>query len=394
MKRVEARSDVFPIALGRYLATVEVYADIAAETRSLLRDVIRPEASPRGASIVIRPDGHRHRITVDRAKWEPPPGQSTLDQLVYVLLRASLDAEPQCLHLHAGYVATQGRGVLLAGFPGSGKSTLVAQLVDAGFDYLTDERVGLDRARRLWPLPKPISLVPTSFPVLPHLDPAHTGAGSASGALWHVPASAIRANSVAHDATAAAIVFVQFQANAPLLRTDLHPVEAARLLLEDSPDARRFGAEGVHLAAGLCATHRCVRLVYGNAAHAIASLRQLALADPGAARRIVALPALPTPTARTSGSNAPDNLDERPLRRADGITGALVSGRCLLHAATTGHVIELDETASSWLQLLDGVTPLADIIAEVADANELSTADIAPIARGVVQQLIAQGVVR
>ena len=43
--------------------------------------------------------------------------------------------------LHAGCVAREGRGVLLAGTSGSGKSTLTAALVTDGWDFLTDDMV-------------------------------------------------------------------------------------------------------------------------------------------------------------------------------------------------------------------------------------------------------------
>lgn len=43
--------------------------------------------------------------------------------------------------LHAGCVAREGRGVLLAGPSGSGKSTLTASLVADGWDFLSDDMV-------------------------------------------------------------------------------------------------------------------------------------------------------------------------------------------------------------------------------------------------------------
>ena len=43
--------------------------------------------------------------------------------------------------LHAGYVAREGRGVLLVGMSGSGKSTLTAALVRDGWDFLSDDTV-------------------------------------------------------------------------------------------------------------------------------------------------------------------------------------------------------------------------------------------------------------
>jgi hypothetical protein len=47
--------------------------------------------------------------------------------------------------LHAGCVAKQGRGILLAGMSGSGKSTLTAALVRDGWDFLSDDTVFVAR---------------------------------------------------------------------------------------------------------------------------------------------------------------------------------------------------------------------------------------------------------
>jgi hypothetical protein len=47
--------------------------------------------------------------------------------------------------LHAGCVAREGRGLLLAGMSGSGKSTLTASLVAGGWDFLSDDMVLLVR---------------------------------------------------------------------------------------------------------------------------------------------------------------------------------------------------------------------------------------------------------
>ena len=46
--------------------------------------------------------------------------------------------------VHAGLVSKTGRGVLLAGSGGSGKSTSAVMCASAGFDYLSDDLVGLE----------------------------------------------------------------------------------------------------------------------------------------------------------------------------------------------------------------------------------------------------------
>ena len=384
-------NQVFHIDVGRYLATLDVPADVADDVRSTFRDLISNNTSARRVHIVVKHIAGGHRVTVNGARWEPPPGQSVIDQLIYVLLRATLDAEPDCLHVHAGYVALAGRGVFVAGCPGSGKSTLVTKLVEDGFDYLTDERVGVDRGLRLWPLPKPVSLVRTSFPLLPHLDPGLTGHGGASENLWHVPASALRPASTVHMAKLTAIVFVQFEPRAPLLITDLHPVEAARLLLVDSPDAVRFGPDGVPLAAALCAANRCVRLVYGDTAQAVAAIRTVVLSQHTTApAEVLTLP--PSTRQRSGRSRTPLGVHS-VLRRRDDVSGVCIDGRSLLHQGPHGQVVELPEAPTAWLQLFDGRTALTDIIDEVAEANELPVAQVAPMALQAARTLIDLAVV-
>jgi len=190
----------------------------------------------------------------------------------------------------------------------------------------------------------------------------------------------------------AAIVFVQFQKRAPLLVAEMHPVEAARLLLVDSPDAARFGADGVPLIAALCASHRCVRLVYGESAPTLAAIEAI-LSEP---RRSDSPPVVPLPPMFARGRHTAmhSTLDEHSvLGRSDGVSGVTVDGRCLLHLRSNGKVIELAEAAASWLQLFDGLTPMVDIIKEVAEANEVPVAHVASMALQTTQDLIQLGVV-
>jgi len=73
---------------------------------------------------------------------------------------ASLERGPA---LHAGVVALQGAGVIMAGASGAGKSTLTAALVAAGAAYLSDEVAVVDAAARtVTPFPRPLVLDPDS----------------------------------------------------------------------------------------------------------------------------------------------------------------------------------------------------------------------------------------
>ena len=77
----------------------------------------------------------------------------------YVLLYPALlaaDAKGR-FPLHAAAVAKDGRALLLAGAPGSGKSTLTAALGAAGCEMLSDNLVLLG-SDGVWPFPEPIKL--------------------------------------------------------------------------------------------------------------------------------------------------------------------------------------------------------------------------------------------
>ena len=62
------------------------------------------------------------------------------------------------LFIHCGPVQICFQAVLLAGRSMAGKSTLVKALLDAGASYLSDEFAVIDRAGKVHPFPRPLSL--------------------------------------------------------------------------------------------------------------------------------------------------------------------------------------------------------------------------------------------
>ena len=59
---------------------------------------------------------------------------------------------------HAGALALNGKGIIIPGARGAGKSTITAALALGGFKYLSDEVAMVDDDRRLHPFPKVVSL--------------------------------------------------------------------------------------------------------------------------------------------------------------------------------------------------------------------------------------------
>jgi hypothetical protein len=376
-----------------YTATIDLPSAVALPVRSALRDLVVADRGPQPAhTIRVTTEGGGHVVTADGLRWNPGDDQSLCDQLIYVLMRASLDAAPGRLHLHGGYVALDGHGVLVGGYPTSGKSTLVTLLVASGFDYFTDERIALDRDLGLFALEKPISLTAGSFARFSHLAPAVTGSGVASSRLWHVPASAVRTEAVGEHATATAIVFLHREDGATFEMSAVHPVEMARLLLSDSPDAVRFGADAVDVAVGFCASVHCRRIVCRDVAEAVEPIRALAALDPP--------PSRPEIRAIAAPASAPDEVSRQEevgsgsrVELASGVSGVLVDGRALLRTAS-GEIVELPEAISAWLELLDGDQTVGELVTEIASENEMSEAAVMQIARSALEQLRDRSLVR
>jgi hypothetical protein len=391
-----------PLALGRVPITVSAPVGLAEPARSTFRDLVRDPAGEPGLSVRIQGGGRRRpRVSAPGFRAEPSDTDTAVDQLVELLLRVALTREAGRLHLHAGHVTRDGRGVLVAGADGVGKSTLVAQLVLEGFDYFTDEMVAVDRALAVSSFPKPLSLTAGVFRDLAALDPRTTGAGAASPAIWHVPATAVRPGCLATGGTPVALAFVRHRAGARLQVDDLRPTAAARWLLADSPDAAGMGADGMRIAAALCATLRCAEVTFGDGAEAIGAIRQLVDAGPTAPS-----PVSWTPAAEPDGPlRAQDRAPATPptpitpsavLARAPQVSVATVGDRALAwNPAGPGgpEVIELDEPTTVWLQLLDGEAELGAIAREVAAANGLPAADLVETVCALAADLAASGLV-
>lgn len=362
---------------------------MSSVVRSLFVDQLRSTAEPLGS--LVRVDTDPNRLSVDGRPWKPGGITSIEDELVYVLLQASLEADPDRLHLHAGLVVHRNASLIVGGLAGSGKSTLIAQLVGHGLDYGTDERVAVGREGVLSVFEKPVSVVRSSFPLLARLDPRATGRGSASDHLWHVPASAIRLGSqVSAVPPLAAIVLVEFRKGAAPESALMHPITVARVLLADSIDQGRFGPDGPMVATRLCASVPCFSVIHSGGVQAVEHfVRQVdrftAAGHPAAVVEAVG------PGDRPAQRGARSLSRSSVVGRARGISGAVAADRMLVRTAS-GELVELDEAQTAWMQLIDGTTSIGSLVDEVAAANAMSSEALFPNVLSVVQGLADLGV--
>jgi len=100
-------------------------------------------------------------LTLQRGRARPlavPDAFAAAYHLVADLERVLAQRAPGLVFVHAGAVAWRGRAIVLPGASGSGKSELVAALLRAGADLLSDEYAILDTAGAARPYPRALVL--------------------------------------------------------------------------------------------------------------------------------------------------------------------------------------------------------------------------------------------
>lgn len=135
-----------------------------AEVWRAIQDRLPPLDIPSRAVPPLRrysvvPEGDLFAVTRARRHSSPARSAGSAADLVVddveVALSRAIDGR---ILVHAGAVGWRGRAILVPGRSGSGKSELVAALVRAGAEYLSDEFAVLDREGRVQPYRRPMAL--------------------------------------------------------------------------------------------------------------------------------------------------------------------------------------------------------------------------------------------
>ena len=197
--------------------------------------------------------------------------------LVHDVNRRALDAT-DLLAVHAGGVARGGDAVVLPAHMESGKTTLTAGLVRAGFDYLTDEAVVFDwDTLEIVPYAKPLSIDEGSWPLLPELEPgAPFATDGYKAGQWQVPAVAIRQHAAAPGCRARHLVFPGYAEGAC---TELVPLTRGEALVELAKNTFRFrdhGRRALVTLARIVEEVDCHRMPVGDLDEAVALIDALA----------------------------------------------------------------------------------------------------------------------
>ena len=187
------------------------------------------------------------------------------------------------LSIHAAVLEKNGRAVILAAPPGSGKSTLCAGLMTRGWRLLSDE-ITLVRLSDglIEPLPRPVSLKNNSIDVIKQFAPDSVFSpvvhDTVKGTVAHLKPSSSSVTR-AHDvATPAWIIFPKYVAGSATSLTSVAPSRAMMQVAENAFNYGLLGQNGFHALAKLIQSCQSYDFQYSELDQAIVLFDQLSLA--------------------------------------------------------------------------------------------------------------------
>jgi hypothetical protein len=191
-----------------------------------------------------------------------------LDYLVWDINRRVVDVSNRQLLVHAAAAARDGVAVIVPAVSGGGKSTLVAALVAAGFEYLSDEIVAIERdGASINGYHKAIALKEGSWPLVDAGAPTPPIAPFMAMTRYVTPA--MLGSTVAEHASRPGLVVIPDRDAMPGPPIAMHRAEALTVLAEQSFNFEEFGPTRLAVLADVVRQSRCYRVPTANLAAAV-----------------------------------------------------------------------------------------------------------------------------
>jgi hypothetical protein len=267
-------------AMGHRFAVRSTHAGIGRFVENAYAACASPTESPGTWYSILHDHGDRdpHALYVDAEPvLRSPVPAPILNHLTWHVNQRAIELSGDRVLLHAAAAAWGDLGIILPGPKDSGKTTLVAGLVKAGFRYLTDEATSIDPASlRLHPYPKPLSIDPGSWQVHADLEPdTDTDTARYIRDQWQVAPERIRADAVSGPVGASLAVFPRYEPGADMLLQPLRRSAAVVTILEQTFRFHAAGRRNLQVVARLIERMHCYRLVCGDLPTAVAEVTRL-----------------------------------------------------------------------------------------------------------------------
>lgn len=219
-----------------------------------------------------------------QAPFKPLPRAQAMPVLEWGLNWCIASQAHQYLILHAAVIERGGRAAILPGDPGSGKSTLCAALVHAGWRLLSDELalVRMDTLE-LQALARPVSLKNASIDIIREripdavLSARFTDTSKGTIALLAPPAHSVA--RVDDTARPAWVITPEFAAGAAASMEPASPALAFMELAHNGFNYSIHGAAGFDVLSRLVDGCRCCHFRYSRLDDAVAAFDALAAED-------------------------------------------------------------------------------------------------------------------
>jgi HprK-related kinase A len=256
-----------------------MYADYPASVGAPFADFQVHLKRPAGLRRWYRP---QVAFDVDgMAPFRPLPLAQAFPMFEWVLNWHISSRAHRYLIVHAAVVEKNGRAAILPAPPGSGKSTLCAALVCAGWRLLSDELAMVRLEDGLvQPVPRPVSLKNASIGVIrrfaPHAVFSPEVADTTKGTVAHLKAPANSVRRAHETARPAWVIFPRYVAGAPARLEPLAPARTFMRVAENCFNYSLLGKAGFHVLGGLADAASGHEFSYGDLDEAIALFDRLA----------------------------------------------------------------------------------------------------------------------
>lgn len=260
--RIPPPAENLPSDAGRIMDLQQAYGLTDAFAR--LGDCNYYELSPLGGVAYNMSSGQGLGYVRDVQRYDP-----WLITHLYMQMAVLELLRGQGLYMiHAGGVALDGRGVLLAGLTGSGKTTTTLQLVEGGFDFLSEDRMFVrstgEGAVELLPFAPDVAITANTARLLPSLA-ARLPRQPDPGRKLELDPAALFPEAIIERALPALILFPRVTTNP---RSEAQPISAAQGLQRILPHSLLASQADVSAAnfdalSRLVAASRCYDLPLG-----------------------------------------------------------------------------------------------------------------------------------
>lgn len=133
------------VQMGAWQVQIRAPARMVQPLRAILSHIEIPEQGLPPLAISVAADGFARGMVDGKEAWAHPlPRRDWLTILLGYAVATATSLLRELLFLHAGAIEIGGRGSILVGSPGAGKTSIVGSLLRRGAAYLSDEVAVLD----------------------------------------------------------------------------------------------------------------------------------------------------------------------------------------------------------------------------------------------------------